>query len=181
MAMKSRGFTLIELMIVAAILSILAGIAIPRFRASQMKARSTEVYTILGIAKQAEYAWFAQWDCFVSLKQTPEIGFPPGIRSSAWLSTPVAPLDRCVAMDMAFRDADIIPAASRSYHFFECERRNSPPDFTCNAIGDLDGDNNLSEFVYCTDHSDSGLCPASSTGYTSLFPFSVVRANIGVY
>ncbi|MEO1232150.1 MAG: prepilin-type N-terminal cleavage/methylation domain-containing protein [Myxococcota bacterium] len=178
-----RGFTLIELMMVVAIAGTLAAIAVPRYRTAQMTARRSETYTVLGIARQAQYAWFAQWDCFAAFRQTPEVGFPPSGTVRPWISTLTGIADRCLVGDYSFRDADIVPSRGNLYHFFECER-NAPggtPDFTCSAVGDLDNDGNLSEYIYCTDHASSGACVASSAGTVSLFPFTVLTANVGTW
>jgi len=55
----SAGFTLIELMIVVAIIGILAAIAIPNFMAYQAKARQTEAKTNLGAISTSAIAYFA--------------------------------------------------------------------------------------------------------------------------
>jgi len=58
--MKKKGFTLIELMIVVAIIGILAAIAIPNFLKFQAKARQSEAKTNLASIATAEIAYFAE-------------------------------------------------------------------------------------------------------------------------
>lgn len=57
---KSKGFTLIELMIVVAIIGILAAIAIPNFMAYQCKAKTTEAKSILGNLRTLQETYFAE-------------------------------------------------------------------------------------------------------------------------
>ena len=62
-----KGFTLIELMIVVAIIGILAAIAIPNFLQYQMKSRQSEAKTNLQAIKTSEVAFQAERGCYVGL------------------------------------------------------------------------------------------------------------------
>src|SRR5262245_44275258 len=62
-----RGFTLIELMIVVAIIGILAAIAIPNFLQYQMKSRQSEAKTNLQAIKTSEVAFNSERGCFVGI------------------------------------------------------------------------------------------------------------------
>jgi type IV pilus assembly protein PilA len=57
---KSKGFTLIELMIVVAIIGILAAIAIPNFMNYQCKAKQSEAKSILGNIRTLQEVYFAE-------------------------------------------------------------------------------------------------------------------------
>jgi len=62
---SSKGFTLIELMIVVAIIGILAAIAIPNFLQYQMKSRQSEAKTNLQAIRTSEIAFQAERGCYI--------------------------------------------------------------------------------------------------------------------
>ena len=64
---SKKGFTLIELMIVVAIIGILAAIAIPNFLRFQAKSKQSEAKTNLGGIFTAETSWFAEKNVFADL------------------------------------------------------------------------------------------------------------------
>ena len=64
---NSKGFTLIELMIVVAIIGILAAIAIPNFLTYQCKSRQAEAKTNLGGIRVSQEAYFAEFDTYTGV------------------------------------------------------------------------------------------------------------------
>ena len=60
-----KGFTLVELMIVVAIIGILAAIAIPNFLQFRLKAKTSEAKSNLGAIRSTEVAYYAEWDFYV--------------------------------------------------------------------------------------------------------------------
>ena len=62
-----KGFTLIELMIVVAIIGILAAIAIPNFLRFQAKSKQSEAKTNLGGIFTAETSYFSEHNNFADL------------------------------------------------------------------------------------------------------------------
>ena len=72
--LNKKGFTLIELMIVVAIIGILAAIAIPNFLKFQAKSKQSEARTNLKAIFTAETAWFGEanaYSDFGAVKWTP--------------------------------------------------------------------------------------------------------------
>ncbi len=64
---KQKGFTLVELVAVLAILGILVGLALPRYLGNRREAYRAEAQTILQEVKGLEYAYFMDHsNCFTS-------------------------------------------------------------------------------------------------------------------
>lgn len=59
-AKNAKGFTLIELMVVIVIIGILAAIAIPKFMDASVKAKVSEIPTVMATFEHAELAYLAE-------------------------------------------------------------------------------------------------------------------------
>ena len=68
---EQNGFTLIELMIVVAIIGILASIAIPNFLSMQLRAKRSEVPTNMAAIRTAEQAYFHEYDSYTTVADNP--------------------------------------------------------------------------------------------------------------
>ncbi len=73
MLKNKKGFTLIELMIVVAIIGILAAIAIPNFLNYQCKAKQAEAKSTLGSLRTAQEAYYAEYSTYAD--NTAKLGF----------------------------------------------------------------------------------------------------------
>jgi type IV pilus assembly protein PilA len=68
---RESGFTLIELMIVVAIIGILAAIAIPNFIRFQLRSRAGEGKVELAALRTAEESYFSEYQTYVTVGSMP--------------------------------------------------------------------------------------------------------------
>ena len=88
---SNKGFTLIELMIVVAIIGILAAIAIPNFLRFQLKAKSSEGKVNIAAIRTAEESYLAEFGVYVAAALAPLA--VPGSSKIAFVETPVIGAD----------------------------------------------------------------------------------------
>ena len=91
LSLKQReGFTLIELMIVVAIIGILAAVAIPNFIRYQLRTRAGEGRINLAAIRTAEEAYLAEFGRYVPFVSTPAAaGVGLGSVKKPWVACPI--------------------------------------------------------------------------------------------
>ena len=87
---NQKGFTLIELMIVVAIIGILAAIAIPNFMQYQLKAKTAEAKSNLGGIRTAQEAYKAENDVYILCGEYPPLRGAAGSTKVTWVDTAAA-------------------------------------------------------------------------------------------
>jgi prepilin-type N-terminal cleavage/methylation domain-containing protein len=128
---NKKGFTLVELMIVVAIIGILAAIAIPNFTAMQYKSKRAEVPSNVDGIKTAEVAYEAAFDTYVE-----ESSYQP--------DADVGKAERAWEAGSAFDTLGWAPdgkvrGAYRVYNY--------DTDFYVYGMCDVDGDSETSSYV----------------------------------
>ena len=147
---RNRGFTLIELMIVVAIIGILAAIAIPNFVRFQLRSKTSEAKMNIAAIRTAEEAYFSEYGLYVSTFQAPNL-FPTS-QKRGWVGAGVPQFDQ-----IGFRPEGEV-------FFVYAVNGGTPNAFSIASIGDLDGDGNPSQFAYFKQMPFMALGPGPPIG-----------------
>ena len=185
----SRGFTLIELMIVVAIIGILAAIAIPNFVRYQLRSKTTEAKTIMQGIRVSMEAFRAELDEYIPATRTPN--GPLGTTRGRWPDTP-CPTSCSRTNVLACTEFSCIGYGPRSSVYYQYQSRiilstpGRPPDFSAGAVADLDGDTNVGSYTFRTTNRvgvlNSGLEDGVSRCGTASIPgYEVFDCNPNTY
>ena len=170
---RSRGFTLLELMIVVAIIGILASVAIPSFLDYQLTAKRAEALANLGALAKAQKSYFAEFNTFVGVLSEPfgATGLPPN--STKRDSTSVGG---------AFASVGWLPEGDVFFDYDTAVPGPLGPGcictggcFTATAYGDLDGDGLLSMIMFAQPDVAGQVCPTLISG---VFPPIDLNGNV---
>jgi type IV pilus assembly protein PilA len=138
---KREGFTLIELMIVVAIIGILAAIAIPNFLRFQLRSKAGEGKVNLAAIRTAEEGYFAEYSTYVQAStQYPRAEAALDVAKSAW------------AGDPSFDEMGYEPEGD-VYYTYSVEvgpTPGTPPydEFIAQGVSDIDDDDTLNAWGY---------------------------------
>jgi|SRR5882672_1213398 len=174
--MTKRGFTLIELMIVVAIIGILAAIAIPNFIRYQLRAKSGEAKTVLGGIKTSEESFRAEYDGYVG--SAPNPGGADRNTKNSWLNNPCAAAcnRNNLAACLEFACIGFRPAGDVYYNYSAeiVGGAGVVPDFVACGRADLDSDGVPGGYAYGTSNAPAAGAPST------IAVASVACAGLGV-
>ncbi len=145
------GFTLLELMIVVAIIGILATIAIPSFQKVQLRSKIGEGRTNLAAIRTSEEAYYAEFGTYLGAMAAPAA--VPGSQKATW---PVG---------TDFERIGWKPEGTVQFQYQVAVPPGVALVYTAEAISDLDGDGAQSTFGYVRRHPAGGaeiagtVCP----------------------
>lgn len=145
-----KGFTLIELMIVVAIIGILAAIAIPNFLRFQLKAKSSEGKVNIAAIRTAEESYLAEFGVYVAGTASPTMA-DPGPTKVAWND------------NGGFNTLGWSPEGQVFFQYEVNYQSATPSAFTITAQADIDGNNTNQVWGYVkpVTGTNAGIAPAS--------------------
>lgn len=170
-----KGFTLIELMIVVAIIGILAAIAIPNFIKFQARAKTSEAKTNMKAVYTAQRAYFQEKDTYSSLVE--KIGFTPE-RNNRYTYDLADGADRVTRTDGAreelvgtetgyeadtFKGYDVIDPAPA----IAGVTPSSTGFFTATAVGNIDNDSGHDQWSVSSENRIDAAGGPSEAGAVS--------------
>ena len=153
---NQKGFTLIELMIVVAIIGILAAIAIPNFLNYQLKSKTAEAKTNIGAIRTSQESYKAETGTFLACTLSPNGGGGPG--KTDWAAV--------AAGGVSFDDIGYSPSGPVFYQY-EVDIDDDTANMAIGALADLDGDGTKgSEFGLSTDSGELATTTSLTGGFS---------------
>jgi type IV pilus assembly protein PilA len=154
---SNKGFTLIELMIVVAIIGILAAIAIPNFLRFQLKAKSSEGKVNIAAIRTAQESYLAEFGSYITVgtENPPVVNrVNAGTVKGTFLTTPGV-------------DFDVLGWAPEGAVFFSYDTAGTttgPSAYTISAVADIDGNGTDQVWGYVKEIGTTGVGMAALNG-----------------
>jgi len=153
---RSRGFTLVELMVVVAIIGVLASVAIPSFLNYQLTSKRAEAYANLASLAKSQKAYYAEYNRFVDVASEPY---------GALGVLPTSTKRDKTSIDSAFAVVGWVPDGNVFFDYDTVTPDSTGAScdcdeacFTAAAYGDLDGNGRMSVLLYAQPDAVGDFC-----------------------
>jgi len=146
-----KGFTLIELMIVIAIIGVLAAIAIPTYARFQYQSKTSEAKKIIDSIKKTQIAYHSEHEVFFACASSPGANGTAGPSQRPWVD------------NGGFGTIGFAPVGDVRYNYSVAVSADGQ-EMAIEAEGDLDGDTVASYYTLSSD----GVVPGASSGAVSI-------------
>jgi prepilin-type N-terminal cleavage/methylation domain-containing protein len=141
---NEQGFSLIELMIVVAIIGLLSTIAIPQFNRYQNRAKASEALTNLGAIVTAQRSYFTEKGVYVHAANASPATIPGNARTT-WVGNP---------------DFDLLgwaPDGQVYFQYIVSADEAGSGRFTAEAASDIDNDGTPAFFAHVQASGGAGI------------------------
>ena len=147
----SAGFTLIEMLLVVAIIGVLSAIAIPNFINYSLRAKTAEAFLLIGSIVTSEETFAAEFENYVAV--APQPATVPGARKVVWVNRPCSTdcSRRTPAECTEFTCIGFEPPAKVYFQYATARIMATfgvPPEYAVGAAGDLNVDGVNGTFAY---------------------------------
>ena len=174
---RLEGLTLVELLIVVALIGVLAAIAIPSFLSYQARSRRSEAFVNLVSVARSEKGFQATRGVFHD-SGLPYPAGAPSLQKKPWDA----------ASENAFAELGWQPEGQvyYSYHTNTSNNCSCSLCFTASAYGDVDGDGDISAVMYVEPQRDgdggiTGSCRSGMPGKLDFGPPTKLGSSKELY
>jgi len=161
------GFTLIELMIVVAIIGILAAIAIPNFVRFQLRSKSSEGKTNLAAIRTSEESYFAEYGTYINATGSPAAQNVPPSAKQAFLDAGIAG-----------NNFDTIGWQPEGQVYFQYGVVVIGTDYMADAQADIDNDTALQHWGYARSLATPAVLVGGTYGCVGVWDTNLGTATL---
>ncbi len=141
---RQGGLTLIELMIVVAIIGLLSSVALPAFQGYLVRSKRSEAYANLSAISRLQNTYFNEFGSYLDVAAQPTSSGLPGVQKRAWDAV----------AETAYGTLGWQPEGAVFYDYATNASCGCTDCFTSAAYGDLDGDGSMSVMMYAHPAAD---------------------------